>query len=72
MFDVVYNNISDLKANMISTDTHGTNQTNHALLNAFGYQFTPRYAEFKVSFDAGEVLSLAKPINWKLIQSERE
>ncbi len=41
---------------------------------------TPRYAvfkkrflaEFRVSFDAGEVLSRAKPINWKLIQSEWE
>ena len=80
MFDVVYKNTSDLKANIISTDTHGTNQFNHALLNAFGYQCTPRYAgfkkrfltEFNVSFDEGKVLSLAKPINWKLIQSEWE
>jgi TnpA family transposase len=80
VFDVVYNNTSDLKAHIISTDTHGTNQFNHAILNTFGYQFTPRYAgfkkrflaEFKVSFDDGEMLSLAKPINWKLIQSEWE
>ncbi len=50
LFDVMYNNSSDLKANIISTDTHGTNQFNHALLNAFGYQFTPRYARFKKRF----------------------
>ena len=80
VFDVVYNNTSDLKAHIISTDTHGTNQFNHALLNTFGYRFTPRYAgfkkrflaEFNVSFDKDEVLSLAKSINWKLIQSEWE
>jgi TnpA family transposase len=80
LFDVVYNNSSDLKAAIISTDTHGTNQFNHAILNAFGYQFTPRYAkfrhrfltEFNVDFDGGVALSLAKPINWKLIRSEWE
>ncbi|KKL83938.1 hypothetical protein LCGC14_1969730, partial [marine sediment metagenome] len=80
LFDVVYNNTSDLKANIISTDTHGSNQYNHAILNAFGYQFTPRYAgfkkrflaEFHVNFDKGDILSLAKQINWKLIKSEWE
>lgn len=80
LFDVVYNNTSDLKATIVSTDTHGTNQFNHAILNAFGYKFTPRYAKFKhrfltefnVNFDNGVALSLAKPINWKLIRSEWE
>lgn len=80
LFDVVYNNTSDLKANIISTDTHGTNQFNHAILNAFGYQFTPRYAgfkrrfltEFNIGCSDGVVIDLAKPINWKLIESEWE
>jgi len=78
LFDVVYNNTSDLKTNIVSTDTHGTNQFNHAILHTFGYQFTPRYAgfkkrflaEFNVNFDSETIFSLAKPINWKLIKSE--
>ncbi len=67
LFDMVYNNTSDLKATIISTDTHGTNQYNHAILNTFGYQFTPRYARFKhrflkeftVNFNDGVDLSLS-------------
>ncbi len=78
LFDIVYNNTSDLKANIVSTDTHGTNQFNHAILNAFGYQFSPRYAgfkrkfltEFTVDFNDENIISLIKPINWKLIKSE--
>ncbi|NQY35632.1 MAG: Tn3 family transposase [Alteromonadaceae bacterium] len=78
LFDIVYNNTSDLKAKIISTDNHGINQFNHAILNAFGYQFTPRYAqfkkrfldEFKIDINDGDILSFAKPINWKLIKSE--
>ncbi|MBL4607360.1 MAG: Tn3 family transposase [Pseudomonadales bacterium] len=34
LFDIVYNNTSDLKANIISTNTHGTNQFNHAILGS--------------------------------------
>ncbi len=78
LFDLVYNNTSDLKATIISTDTHGTNQYNHAILNTFGYQFTPRYARFKhrflkeftVNFNDGVDLSLTTPINWRLIRAE--
>ena len=80
LFDLVYNNASALKSAIVSTDTHGTNQFNHAILNAFGYKFTPRYAKFKqrflsefsVNFTDDVVFSLAKPINWKLIRSEWE
>jgi len=80
LFDLVYNNASALKSAIVSTDTHGTNQFNHAILNAFGYQFTPRYAKFKqrfltefsVDFADDVVLSLTKPINWKLINAEWE
>ena len=78
LFDVVYNSKSELKATIVSTDTHGNNQFNYAILNAFGYDFTPRYAkfkhhfltEFKVNYDNGVELSLAKDIDWKLIESE--
>jgi TnpA family transposase len=80
LFDLVYNNASALKSAIVSTDTHGTNQFNHAILNAFGYQFTPRYAKFKqrflsefsVEFTDDVVFSLVKPINWKLIRAEWE
>jgi len=80
LFDLVYNNASALKSAIVSTDTHGTNQFNHAILNAFGYQFTPRYARFKqrflnefsVDFTDDAALSLTKPINWRLIRNEWE
>src|SRR6266498_2485505 len=32
---------------MHSTDTHGTNQVNFALLHVFGYQFAPRYRDIQ-------------------------
>ena len=78
LFDVVYNSNSELKAAVVSSDTHGANQCNYAILNAFGYQFTPRYAKFKhrflkefdVNYDNGVELSMATDINWKLIESE--
>jgi len=43
VFDLLYNNTSDVDPRILSTDTHGTNQVNHALLHIFGYQFAPRY-----------------------------
>ena len=42
-FDLLYNNTSDVDPRILSTDTHGTNQVNHAILDIFGYQFAPRY-----------------------------
>jgi len=30
-----------------STDTHGTNELNFALLHVFGYQFAPRYRQIQ-------------------------
>jgi TnpA family transposase len=43
VFDLLYNNTSDVDPRILSTDTHGTNQVNHAILDFFGYQFAPRY-----------------------------
>ena len=43
VFDLLYNNTSDVDPRILSTDTHGTNQVNHAILDIFGYQFAPRY-----------------------------
>lgn len=78
LFDLVYNNSSEIQPSIIATDTHGTNQFNHAILHAFGYQFSPRYAQFKrkflaefnVSFEHETVLEMSAEINWKLIESE--
>ncbi len=43
VFDLLFNNTSDIQPTMHSTDTHGTNQVNFALLHLFGFQFAPRY-----------------------------
>ena len=46
VLDLLYGNLTDLKPKKHSTDTHGTNQVNFALLDFFGYQFSPRYKNF--------------------------
>ncbi|MBB5503703.1 TnpA family transposase [Paraburkholderia sp. MM5384-R2] len=46
MFDLLYNNTSDIRPQLHSTDTHGTNQVNYWTLYAFSYQFAPRYRDF--------------------------
>lgn len=43
VFDLLYNNTSDIKPTRHSTDTHGTNQVNFWSLFAYGYSFAPRY-----------------------------
>jgi TnpA family transposase len=45
VFDLLYNNQTNIQPTIHSTDTHGTNQVNFALLNMFGYQFAPRYKD---------------------------
>ena len=43
VFDVLFNNTTDIQPAVHSTDTHGTNQVNFALLHMFNFQFAPRY-----------------------------
>jgi len=43
VFDIIYNNTSEITPEIHSTDTHGTNEVNFAILHFFGYQFAPRY-----------------------------
>jgi len=43
VFDILFNNTSDIQPEVHSTDTHGTNAVNFAILHLFGYQFAPRY-----------------------------
>jgi TnpA family transposase len=45
VFDILFNNTTDIQPTMHSTDTHGTNEVNFALLHLFGYQFAPRYRD---------------------------
>lgn len=45
VFDLLFNNTTSVQPEVHSTDTHGTNQVNFALLHIFGYQFAPRYKD---------------------------
>ena len=45
VFDILFNNTTDIQPDVHSTDTHGTNQVNFAILHLFGYQFAPRYKD---------------------------
>ena len=82
ILDLLHNNTSEIKPDILSTDTHGVNHVNFALLDLFGYQFAPRYAQFSTViselFDVNEgkgdktTLSLKKPINAALIIDEWE
>jgi len=76
VFDLLYNNTSDIQPDMLSTDFHGTNQVNFALLDFFGWKFAPRYPKFgkviddlfTVSEDENSrLLNMRKPIRNKLI-----
>lgn len=53
VFDVLFNNTSDIQPSMHSTDTHGSNQVNFALLHFFGYRFAPRYRDFRHKLETG-------------------
>ena len=45
VFDILFNNTTDVQPEVHSTDTHGTNEVNFAILHLFGYQFAPRYKD---------------------------
>ena len=45
VFDILFNNTTDIQPQVHSTDTHGTNEINFALLHLFDYQFAPRYRD---------------------------
>lgn len=51
VFDLLYNNSSDIQPVRHSTDTHGTNQVNFWTLLTFGYQFAPRYRDLHKKMD---------------------
>jgi len=43
VFDILFNNTTDIQPEVHSTDTQGTNEVIFAILHLFGYQFAPRY-----------------------------
>lgn len=51
VFDLLYNNTSDIQPDRHSTDTHGTNQVNFFTLFTFGHQFAPRYRDLHKKID---------------------
>ncbi|WP_261845161.1 Tn3 family transposase [Aliamphritea ceti] len=77
IFDLLMNNRSEIIPDVLSTDTHGVNHVNFALLDLFGYSFAPRYAQigriinemFDVKEDKDQriQLRLKKPINTQRI-----
>jgi len=44
IFDLLMNNSTEIIPDVLSTDTHGVNHVNFALLDLFDYRFAPRYA----------------------------
>ncbi|HDZ15117.1 hypothetical protein LCGC14_0433780 [marine sediment metagenome] len=52
VFDLLYNNTTDIDPDRHSVDTHGTNQVNFWILYAFGYQFAPRYRNFPMKTES--------------------
>jgi len=85
VFDILFNNTTDIQPEVHSTDTHGTNEVNFAILHLFGYQFAPRYRDIhdKVSealygfkhpsvYDSEMLLLPVRKLNSKLIISEWE
>jgi TnpA family transposase len=51
VFDLLFNNTTDIRPERHSTDTHGTNQVNFWVLHAFGYRFAPRYRDLRSKTD---------------------
>jgi len=45
VFDLLFNNSTKIQPEIHSTDSHGANQVNFALLHLFGYKFAPRFKD---------------------------
>lgn len=52
VFDILYNNITEIQPDRHSVDTHGTNKVNFLILHAFGYEFAPRYKDINGKAEA--------------------
>ena len=47
VFDLLYNNTSEIQPTRHSTDTHGTNHINYWILLAYGFGFAPRHKDLR-------------------------
>lgn len=63
VFDLVYNNDTNIQSDIHSTDSHGINQINFAILDMFGYQFAPRYKD--ISSKSKTIYSFQQPSKYK-------
>lgn len=63
VLDLLYNNDTDIKPDIHSTDSHGINQVNFAILDMFGYRFAPRYKN--ISSKAKTIYSFQQPALYK-------
>jgi hypothetical protein len=71
-FDLLYNNPTDFDPDVVSTDTHGTNQVNFVMLDIFGYKLAPRYPGiekvfntlFEIDGNNKNVVTLKRAINY--------
>jgi TnpA family transposase len=81
VFDILFNNTTDIQPDIHSTDTHGSNEVNFAILHLFGYQFAPRYLDiydrvstslygFKHPSQYGGILKPIRKIDANLIVDE--
>lgn len=81
VFDLLYNNTSDIKPEIHSTDTHGTNKVNFWTLQVFGYGFAPRYKNLRKKTETlvgpeshshyvGKLIRPQRKFNEKLIVAE--
>ena len=52
LFDLVFNNETDIDPDIISTDMHGVNHINFALMGMFGRQFAPRFTNLPKRFES--------------------
>lgn len=63
VFDVLFNNTSDIQPDRVSVDMYGRNNVNAAILHLFGYLFAPRYSE--LNQDSKVIYSFKSPIAYK-------
>lgn len=84
VYDLLANNTTDIQPSAHSTDTHGTNEVNFAICSTFGFQFAPRYRDFRskmgtlvgfqhpTKYDPDFLLRPSSKVNTKLILAEED
>jgi TnpA family transposase len=59
LFDLIYNNTSNVQPDIFSTDTEGSNQLNFLLLNLINKVFAPRYRSLSTKTES--IISFSDP-----------